>query len=334
MSRNGISVLVASQNEEVLLGWCILSFFDLADEIIVVDNGSSDASRAIAESLAADHPEKVHFFDAPHLRDLHENRQYALERSRYRWVVRADADYVCYPEPCRALRNRLLARKSRLPILHLAVGQPNLAGDFFHTWKSGSATGDDPSYERYRRFPWSDAMVRVYQRTPGFRFDRLGRTEGARYPAMLKRLIRCETLDRPLWMHSDIKSRRNMLHRTERTNWRELGDYDTFPDLDGYLHSVIRKKYRTTDLSNAARQCFERYVAPKLESYCASAVGHAKPPLIRCAEQHLPVYRLSRDGHRDRLNSSAEIAEFWRNGTYRRAIESGIGLSRPATALP
>ena len=41
---NGVSTLIACQNEEATVGWSILSFLPFADEIIVVDNGSTDAS--------------------------------------------------------------------------------------------------------------------------------------------------------------------------------------------------------------------------------------------------------------------------------------------------
>ncbi|MFH1514285.1 MAG: glycosyltransferase, partial [bacterium] len=40
--KPGISVLIATQNEEAIIGLCIKSFLAFGDELIVVDNGSTD----------------------------------------------------------------------------------------------------------------------------------------------------------------------------------------------------------------------------------------------------------------------------------------------------
>jgi glycosyltransferase involved in cell wall biosynthesis len=49
--KEGISVLIACQNEEATLALCVISFLDFADEIILVDNGSTDRSKEIARDL-------------------------------------------------------------------------------------------------------------------------------------------------------------------------------------------------------------------------------------------------------------------------------------------
>src|SRR5688572_30372928 len=96
--RPGISVLVACQDEEYVVGLSIRSFLELGDEVIVVDNGSKDATKLIARRLAELHPNRVRFFDRPDLVDLQHNRAFAFEQARFDWVVRADSDYVCYTD--------------------------------------------------------------------------------------------------------------------------------------------------------------------------------------------------------------------------------------------
>ena len=53
MRKPGISMCVSCKNSEKTLKACITSFMDFADEIIIVDNKSSDKSIKIAEELAA-----------------------------------------------------------------------------------------------------------------------------------------------------------------------------------------------------------------------------------------------------------------------------------------
>ncbi|HUT21012.1 MAG TPA: glycosyltransferase, partial [Anaerolineae bacterium] len=83
MRPNGISVLVACQNSARTVELCLRSFLSFGDEVIVVDNGSTDGTRDIVRQFAAEH-DRVQFFDRPELPDLYQNRQFALERSRFR----------------------------------------------------------------------------------------------------------------------------------------------------------------------------------------------------------------------------------------------------------
>src|SRR5690606_30022430 len=121
---------------------------------------------------------KVSFHDVPHLKDLYENRQYAFERSHYNWIVRADADYICYTDgeyDCRKLRDHLLARRFWHRPVVVRVKQPSVHGDFWHT-----AAAETPDRERWpMAFSQVDhPMGRIYPYLPGMRFARLGRWEG------------------------------------------------------------------------------------------------------------------------------------------------------------
>ena len=94
--KPGISVLIATQNEEALVSLSLRSFLDFGDELVVVDNGSTDHTIEIVTDLASQYPDKIRFFHRPELPDLYHNRQFALEQSRYEWIMRADSDFVAY----------------------------------------------------------------------------------------------------------------------------------------------------------------------------------------------------------------------------------------------
>ena len=51
---NNLSVVILTKNEELRVGGCIKSVLGWADEIIVVDDESSDKTREIAKSLGAE----------------------------------------------------------------------------------------------------------------------------------------------------------------------------------------------------------------------------------------------------------------------------------------
>lgn len=265
---NGISVLVACQNEEAIVHLCIKSFLDFGDELIVVDNGSHDRTKEIVRDLEVKHPQKIKFFDVPELPDLYHNRQYAFEKSKYRWVVRLDSDYVAYTEGEESiyrLRKHLLNLRSGFIPHCIGVPQTNVTGDFAHTGKERTAvlTPLDPGY--YVPPPVSKPMMRIYEVFSGFRFKRLGRWEGIRYQNILRRFQ--VNWPYPVWMHCNLKSNINYLYRSERTNWRELGDYERFPTLRDYLVNVVPDKYKTGDLDQAAQIYLRNNLYPCLQPY-------------------------------------------------------------------
>ena len=290
--RNGISVLIASQNEEALIGLCIRSFLDFGDELIVVDNGSTDRSKKIIQALQARHPEKIKFYDAPDLPDLHHNRQYALSKSSYRWIVRADADFVAYTDgeyDIAHFRKQLLQDTSPWPAVYGAP-LPNVSGDFWHTGQEHPPEGlgqHDPG--RYIPPPITQPTLRIYKVFSGFRFKRLGRWEGTTFNRFL-RMIRIE-LKRPLWMHCNLKSDLNHLYRSERTNWRELGDFVTYPTLDSYLRNTLQEKYGTDDVERAAELYMQNNVYPFLYPYDPNK-HYPYPRLVQEQMQKNSIYKL------------------------------------------
>jgi glycosyltransferase involved in cell wall biosynthesis len=81
-----LSVVLAVYNEESNLKECLDSVRDIADEIVIVDGGSSDKTVEIAESFGA----KVIRTDNPPI--FHINKQKALDAASCEWILQLDAD--------------------------------------------------------------------------------------------------------------------------------------------------------------------------------------------------------------------------------------------------
>jgi len=111
-----LSVCLIVKNEEKFLGRCLASIQGLADQIVVVDTGSTDRTIAIAREHGADIHEFV-WCD-----DFSAARNAALQHANGDWVLSLDADEELPPESHAALR-RLLADQSvlgwRLPLLDI-----------------------------------------------------------------------------------------------------------------------------------------------------------------------------------------------------------------------
>jgi len=83
-----ISVCVIVKDEEEMLGQCLESIVDVADEIVVVDTGSKDKTVEIAEEFGAN------VFHHPWNDSFSEARNYSLRHATGDWILVIDADEV------------------------------------------------------------------------------------------------------------------------------------------------------------------------------------------------------------------------------------------------
>lgn len=263
--KNGISLLIPTQNSEKTIELCIKSFLDFADEIIAVDNGSNDNTILILEQLEKEIP-KLEFYNIPELPDLYYNRQYALEHSNYNWIARMDSDYVAhnseeYSYSINKLREIILNTRRSIRPIAFDITQVNLVYDYYHTGMLSEKREEDRG--RYIPPPVTSYPARIIQYFPGMKFTRLGRWEGVRFQRYLKHI----KLEKPYWFHCEFKSDMDYFYRSERTNWREFRNFNKYPTLDSYIKDVIRDKYGTDDIKEACGIYMQKDFCPYLEKY-------------------------------------------------------------------
>ena len=81
-----LSVVLCVRNEEKNLDDCLKSVNNLADEIVVVDEKSSDSSVKIAQKYGA----KI--IEVEHRANFHINKQKAIDAASCDWILQLDAD--------------------------------------------------------------------------------------------------------------------------------------------------------------------------------------------------------------------------------------------------
>lgn len=86
MKKQTISVVLATYNEEKSLSDCLKSVKGWVDEIIIVDEFSTDKTKEIAESLGA----KV--FEEKHEQIFHITKNKAIAKAKSDWILQLDAD--------------------------------------------------------------------------------------------------------------------------------------------------------------------------------------------------------------------------------------------------
>lgn len=89
---NKLSVVYATRNEESNIGESIKSVIDIADEVIVVDERSTDGTQKIAEAQGA------RVYQEPHHAIFHVTKQKAIDKAIGDWILQLDADERVSPE--------------------------------------------------------------------------------------------------------------------------------------------------------------------------------------------------------------------------------------------
>jgi len=228
--------------------------------------------------LQQTYPNRVRHYDAPDLTDLPQNRALAHKYSRYKWIFRGDADYIAYSEEdgdasIRNLREDVLLHGPQRRIAY-AFLQRNL----FYDWNQ---TGR-PFEERHRRaylnthtgkyvFPPVSSVyeTRLYRHTSSLKFSRLGRTEGVSNLNQYER----RRVDRIYWVHVTLREDYDLFMRSLRTDWRELGDFVTYPTLERYLYDHVLPNVYKCSLPEAVGRYVDSNIKPVLMPYDEGAFG-------------------------------------------------------------
>lgn len=149
---NTISLCMIVKNEEKVLARCLDTIGDLADEIIIVDTGSSDRTKEIA----ARYTEKVNIYDYTWQDDFAAARNFAFSKAAMDYIYAADADEVLDDENRERFRQ---LKETLLPEIEIVQMW------YVNCMEEGSSTTENYKkelrpklYKRLRTFQWVDSV--------------------------------------------------------------------------------------------------------------------------------------------------------------------------------
>ncbi len=143
-----VSLCMIVKNEERILARCLDSIADLMDEIIIVDTGSTDATKQIA----AGYTDKI--YDFTWIGDFSAARNFAFSKAGMEYIYSADADEVLDEKNREAFR---LLKETLLP--EIDIVQMYYANQLSH----GTIYNFDKElrpklFKRLRSFQWQGAI--------------------------------------------------------------------------------------------------------------------------------------------------------------------------------
>jgi glycosyltransferase involved in cell wall biosynthesis len=154
-----ISLCMIVKNEEPTLQRCLGSVAGIPDEIVIVDTGSDDATKAVAATFTS----RVVDFDW--VDDFSAARNYAFAQATMEWIMWLDADDVLLPDD----RTKLLRLKDMLG------GDIDAVSTLYHTAfdESGNVLQTSRLLRLVRRsknFTWSGVVHETLRSDTEFRY--------------------------------------------------------------------------------------------------------------------------------------------------------------------
>jgi len=210
--KQPLTVLVPCKNEELNLRACINSFYDLADEILIADSGSTDLTREIAQQF-----DKTRLIERDY-RTSGDFKNWAIPQAKHEWVLIMDADERLTPDLSEEIYH-VLSRG------HVHDGYWIYRDNHFmgHPLRFGDAR--------------SDKVLRLFRRD-------LGRYEGpsdhgeVQIPTGNVGKLRNRMLHFSVWEYNQYFEKAHRYTTLQAQQWKELGR-DT-----SYFKLLVRPAFR------------------------------------------------------------------------------------------
>ena len=178
-----------------MLPACLASVRDVVDEMIVVDTGSTDKTKLIAEQMGAT------VLDFEWIDDFAAARNFALDASRGRWVLLLDADERLSAGSEKAIRAAIQRTDLDCGLLPL------------HSADTVNANPKDV-LNGTRRLGEPTLLPRLFRRTPDLRWEGLIHEAPSKWLA--RPGLRATTLEAPIIHLGDVPSIRTSLNKLDR----------------------------------------------------------------------------------------------------------------------
>lgn len=151
-----ISLCMIVKNEEKILARCLDSIVGLMDEIIIVDTGSTDATKEIA----ARYTDKI--YDFTWIDDFSAARNFAFSKATQEYIYTADADEVVSPENFERFK---LLKEAMLPEIEIVQMK------YGNQLQNGTVYNFDEEYrpklfKRLREFVWEEPIHEMVRLNP------------------------------------------------------------------------------------------------------------------------------------------------------------------------
>ncbi len=243
--ENKVSVTIRVKNEVDWIEYCLLSFKDFADEILIANHGSTDGTIQIIKDFIEKHTEiPIKLYDRSNDTYL-EISNFLIQNSKYRWIMRVDADHVAKTSgkyDILKLKKRILQLNSNI-YYTIKLEHVFLLLDIFHISKVR------PKHKEMWLFNYSPDLI-CYRE--GLYTDKV----------WIPLYYRVLEFSEPFVFHINVRPKQRYLERIYWGPWRREGSIIPFSE---YMNQRIKIDFATDSVEEAG------------DKYLKQILGDVKP---------------------------------------------------------
>ncbi len=240
--ENGISVMIRVRDEEDWIAKSLLSLNEFADEVVIVNNNSSDCTLTEIEHVRKQLRFKL-IVENEVSDDICKVSNHALFLTSYRWIFRWDSDFIAYTsgnQNIKYLRNYLLSLNSKRHYLIFPLTF-SFAGDLFHV-----KTGRETNSEGY-----------IHTWHPQLKYVTRGKYEVLHVPFFYK----IKRLSKIYFIHiGTAKPIKKLLYRFFWFPWKK--ELEKYSMIDNYIAHISHEKWNDFSPEKIAIQKFRDLILP------------------------------------------------------------------------
>jgi glycosyltransferase involved in cell wall biosynthesis len=255
LTQGTLSVCMIAKNEEENLLRCLMSLKPIADEIIIVDTGSTDKTKEIARALGA----KV--FDFKWTNDFSEARNVSLSKASGQWILVHDADEVISSLDYKKLR-RLINQTPAQALAYLITTRNYSNNSFLDGW---TANAEEYPEEEAAIGWYPTPKVRLYFNDPHIRFQNA--VHELLEPSLLKAGYSIIPLDIPIHHYGELNQEKDI---AKAETYYALGKKKLTANPDD-LKALLELAIQAGELKrySEAVELFEQYLEKVPRSHLA-----------------------------------------------------------------
>jgi len=244
--KEGVSAVVVARNESYNLPIVLESLIGFADQIICIDNGSSDDSLLKMKNFQQQFSSQVlvEVIEAPG-KLLGDCRNIGLQHSKFNWHLRWDADMV-FRQQIGKYNSQWLKEKIRNINYPTAIrlSRINLSGDFHHVSKLHKVVDEGEAF--------------LVKRTKNLSYSEHGKFDVLRIPLFYNVI----EIPEPIVFHlTQLKSILRIMYRNQYFNWRKsVSNSKSSQDFDSFRKEWELKMFGTNQHNSLMYRFHKKFV--------------------------------------------------------------------------
>lgn len=242
------------KNEEKLLEQCLNSIKDIADEIIIVDTGSTDKTKEICKKFGEENAKffDVKFFDFKWTEDFSAARNESLKHATKDWILVLDADEILQDEDMEKIKNSV--ENAGKGVAGFALEQRSYVENFFE-----GAVQNDSDFELVNDYPFyiSNFLVRLFKNRIGLYFRH--KVHELVEDSIEEKKLKYEKTDVVIHHFGSLKDWNYVKERAEEYSKIIQKQLEEEPENARYNYQAARMHLGKNDFSNALKH-FEKTV--------------------------------------------------------------------------